>query len=121
MKKEFEYWTLAIELNDDAPTVIKDELTRLGREGFMVVGTSHWGGFKSPKKVMYTLMRPKQPYMPNSEKPNFNAPLRSKANDLSHPDPADLKEMEEMMNRLFTITDHSASNESPSKEPTDNH
>lgn len=83
MKKEFEYLAFTVVLNDNAPQVIQDELNLRGREGYIVVGTSHWGGYQSTKKVMYTLMRPRQPEPsePVADAPEF-VTAKSKVNDI---------------------------------------
>lgn len=89
MKTEYEYKILIFELNDRSASEIESILNQQGEEGYMVATANEYGGFKSVKKVMYTLMRERlKPYdkFPLS-KPKFpdlpeQTVYRSRANDV---------------------------------------
>lgn len=70
MKQEYEYDIQVFELKDSNADLIKNVLNKKGRQGYSIVSVNEFGGYQSPKKIMYTLTREKTEYNP-FEEPEF--------------------------------------------------
>lgn len=57
MTPQYEYEVIEFELIGKNIDFIKRYLNEMGRRGYSVVGCNHYGGFRSQKVVVYTLMK----------------------------------------------------------------
>jgi hypothetical protein len=93
MKTEYEYEIEIFELDPNSDEIeltllIKNVLNSKGRERYSIVSVNEFGGFRSPKKIIYTLMREKKEYDP-FEEPHFMETQRLE--NLRKPSPFETK------------------------------